>query len=499
MFFCGIKERFTKIMETDNSSNDWEDDWEIINSDFSEEKREEKQPPTGEIESHLLEEEVNDPSEATNSDQQQRVLLKDDDNESSSVSSSSGAALDSRLKLLAATALLYCFAITTLPGLFGLFADVGSAQQQQQQHPQLFSKHLNSQLNSNYFVFSKLGKKKKKKRPTTANCPAVVSVSSPMISSTLLGLRVSRQQHVSRRRERHNHSLIVSPRFRTVAHNRRERAVKLTRSSSMAVSQDTAEQSLLSRCVRFPLICPPLRKCLPRPPPGGVDAPSDPLFKKNATIGKEGWLRLDHHSFSVNVMDLHRNVSTCQRVLRAHCGLCIHGGGGGAAARPPRPPLRRLKKSRSTKALMARGSRALQSLSPQSPNKKVLRVLKRVLQTTKRATSSSFNLDTVLTKRPTRPVEVSIVKSSSSISSSSSSSCSSRVLIKNFWSSSLMLSSKEVSLLLHRKKQKKMMMMPFKVAAKNKQEADDVACGSGTSEYIRHVLNNISTSILCRP
>ena len=148
---------------------------------------------------------------------------------------------------------------------------------------------------------------------------------------------------------------------------------------------------------------------------------------------------------------------------------------------------------------MARGTRALQSLSPQSPNKKVLRVLKRVLQTTKRATSSSFNLDTVLTKRPTRPVEVSIVKSSSSISSSSSSSCSSRVLIKNFWSSSLMLSSKEVSLLLHRKKQKKMMMMPFKVAAKNKQEADDVACGSGTSEHIRHVLNNISTSILCRP
>ena len=433
-----------KNMETDNCSNDdWEDDWEIINTDFSEEKREENQLPTGETESNLLEEEVTDPPAQllSNSNQQQR------DNKSS-VSSSSGAALDSRLKLLAAASLLYCFAIATLPGLF---ADVGSAQQQQQQQ-QHFTvlNSLNSKLNSNYLVFSKLGKKKKKKKTTTANYPAVVSVSS-LLSPALLGLRGMRQQHVSRRRERHNHS--------------EKRAVKFTRSSnsSMVVSQDTAEQSLLSRCVRFPLLCPPLRKCLPRPPSGGVDAPSELFFKTNATIGKEGWLRLDHHSFSVNVMEA-RNVSTCQRILRAHCGLCIHGDGGGGRRRPPRPPrpLRPLMR-RSTNALMARGSRALQSLSPQSP----------------KVPSSSFNLDTVL--------EVSFVKSSSS---------------KNIWSSSLMLSSKEVSLLVHRKKQKKKMMtmmMSFKVAAKNKQEADDVACGTGTSEHIRHVLNNISTSILCRP
>ena len=63
--------------------------------------------------------------------------------------------------------------------------------------------------------------------------------------------------------------------------------------------------SLLSQCLRFPLICPPLRKCL--------DAPQE---QHDAIVPSYSFI--EQHSAT--------NVSMCQKLLNIHCGSCIEAG-----------------------------------------------------------------------------------------------------------------------------------------------------------------------------
>ena len=112
---------------------------------------------------------------------------------------------------------------------------------------------------------------------------------------------------------------------------------------------------------------------------------------------------LSNGSFSVDVhrVEMGRDVSTCQRILRAHCGICIRSA--------DRKRLSSSKKKTRAKALVARSSRAL-SLSPKKmAMPSLLGEMSGAVLKTKSA-SPSFNLDEVLTKRPMRRVEVIIVK-----------------------------------------------------------------------------------------